>query len=188
MKKMFGNYRRLARGSLSCSSLWLGNGHLLYVKGNGLLLPLTEEYLRFELRRIHALALMRTRTGAVMNVICGSMALGGGAVAGLAASNWSRGSSPGVWAVFTALSGLVAVCWLIGLVLNVLRGPTCVVLLQTPVRCERLRPLRRLRTAQRVLAELSPIIDQAQQTATAQPTVAAPQPVPSSVVSGYQPS
>jgi hypothetical protein len=186
MKKRFGNYRRLARGSFSCSSLWLGNGHLLYVKGNGVLVPLTEEYLRFELRRIHGIALIRTQTGTVKNIVCGLMVAAFGIATVASAWNWSRGASPGVWAFFTLCFALMATGWTVGLVINWLRGPTCLVTVQTPVRCERLRPLRRLRIAERVLAELGPAIDQAQQSEG--PAAAAPQPAPSPLAPTYQPT
>lgn len=159
MKRAFGDYRRLARGALSCSSLWAAPGHLLYIKGSGIILPITEEYLRFELRRIRALAIIPTRTGAVLNVIfsvCAAAALA------VAAGGYSAAAAveelPALKWLVAGGFGLLSVLFLVLLLYNWLRGPTCLFSIQTPVRRELIRPLRRLRRARAVMAQLDDLI------------------------------
>ena len=53
-------YERLARDRLGHSSLWLGEDHLVHVRGSGFLVPFSEEYRRFSLSEIEAVTLART--------------------------------------------------------------------------------------------------------------------------------
>ncbi len=167
MKKHFDHYRRLAKGSSGCSSLWLGPRDLLYVRGGGFVLPFTEEYLRFELARIQAVSYYPTRTGLVLTLCFGAVALlFGGIGAGALVNAWRMGFS-GDAVVVTMIFG--GPCLLLGLlalgllIYNLARGPTCVCKIQTAARQESLRPVRRVKTARRVLAELQPALAAARQ-------------------------
>jgi len=165
MKRHFDDYTRLARGLFGVSSLWLGPRDLLYVRGSGVLLAYAEQYLRFELDRIQSASVVRTRTGMVLNLLYGSLALVFGGLGGVLL--WQAGGQAGGARVFLQiLAGTSAVVSLLGLALlavNWALGPTCLFQLQTATRIERLRPLRRLRPARRVLAQLSPLLLAAQE-------------------------
>lgn len=165
MKRRFDDYRRLARGVFGVSSLWLGPNDMLYVRGVGVFLPFAEEYIRFELDRIGSLAVVKTRVGLVLNVIYGVVFLAAGSIGGSAAwqAYQAAGPEPRVlWSIlgvpFLMLAGLAAVL----LAVNLALGPTCRFQVQTATRIERLRPVRRLRVARRVLDALAPALAAAQ--------------------------
>jgi hypothetical protein len=164
MKRSFGNYRRLARGLLSCSSLWLSEANLLYVCGAGVLVPFAEQYHRFDLRRIHSIALVRTHTGWVLNIIFGTIALAFGGLGLFAIINAADVVGPEsvlfyLTGVPSAALGSVAFVFLVG---NLALGPTCHLQVQTATRIQRIRSVRRLRVGQEVLAVVTPILAQAQ--------------------------
>ncbi|MGI8604898.1 MAG: hypothetical protein ACR2OZ_18160 [Verrucomicrobiales bacterium] len=165
MKKAFEGYRRLARGLFSCSSVWLGSSHLLYVKGAGFLVPFTEEYLRFELKRIQALSIIRTRIGLVISLLLAASTFVNAALAWSAGWTASQTQHDGrlVYIFASVFFGLPSVLSLLALIVHFARGPTCLLQVQTRVRSERLRPLRRLRAARRVFDEISPLIAASQQ-------------------------
>ena len=166
MKRSFGEYTRLARGVFGVSSLWLGPNDVLYVRGIGVFLGFSEEYVRFELSRIQSVSLIPTRTGLVLNWVYG----------GVAVTAWV----PGVVLVLKALDAggnLGAVLWVASVpvialalaatalfAINMILGPTCQFQIQTATRLERVRPVRRLRTAERVLNQLIPAVSAAQPT------------------------
>ena len=75
MKKAFGEYKRLARGAFSCSSLWAGKEHLLYVRGTGFLVPFSEDYQRVRYRDVQATTVARTKGWLVMNLVSGILLL-----------------------------------------------------------------------------------------------------------------
>ncbi len=160
MKKAFGPYKRLARGFLSCSSLWIGDGQLLYIRGRGILLPFSEEYIRFDLSRIRSVSVARTYTWIFTSI-------GTAAVSALFAwlsllASQSAAESSGDDSLFTTyLAGgldLVAAFTLALVLVNVSRGPSCVFMIQTSARSERIRSVRRMRKARQVLAEIGPDI------------------------------
>jgi hypothetical protein len=165
MKRRFDSYRRLARGVFGVSSLWLGPKDLLYVRGTGVLLPFSEEYLRFELDRIQSAAVVRTRTGLVLNVVYGGLALVLGGLGGVAI--WQARAVGGELAgfyVFLAVPLFVLAAVALALFLvNLALGPTCHFQVQTATRLERLRAVRRVRPARRVLAQLIPALLAAQE-------------------------
>jgi hypothetical protein len=164
MKRRFDDYTRLARGLFGVSSLWLGPTHLLSVRGTGVLVPFVQAYRRYELDRIQAVSVVRTRTGLVLNLVYGALVLGFGGVGGAA---WWQAVAVGgrfqelLYAVAVP-SLLVGGLGLVLLVINCALGPTCHFQLHTATRIERLRPLRRLRAARRVLAQLTPVLLAAQ--------------------------
>lgn len=158
MKRHFDDYTRLARGIFGVSSLWLGPREVLYVRGTGVLVPFVEEYLRFELDRIQSASIVKTHTGKVLNGVYGGLALVLGGLGGL--SLWQAWSQSGdlvaLYYVFAVPLLVLAGVALVLLLLNAILGPTCHFQLQTATRIERLRPLRRLRAAHRVMNLLAP--------------------------------
>jgi hypothetical protein len=164
MTRRFDDYHRLARGLWSCSSLWLGQANVLYVHGTGVLLPFKEEYHRFDLRRIQAVAVVPTHTGWVLSLIFGFLAFGVGGVGWLAL--FSAGAASGVEEVLLQLAGwpaaAVGAIGLVLLVVNLILGPTCRFQIQTATRRQSIRACRRLRVARRALAQLAPALAHAQ--------------------------
>jgi len=164
MKRRFDSYERLARGLFGVSSVWLGPKDLLYVRGTGVLLPFSEEYLRFELERIQSAAVVKTRTGLVLNVVYGGLAMVLGGLGGVAL--WQAGSAgdelAGLFYVLAYPLFVLAAVALVLFLVNLVLGPTCHFQVQTATRLERLRAVRRLRAARRVLAQLIPAVLAAQ--------------------------
>ena len=143
-------YQRLARpmaGLASYSSLWRGQDHLLLVISNGA----SETYQRFRYADIQAVTVSPTRLRAAWNTAWGVLML----VFAISAfsTGWSGGNIVG-WLVLFGLALVFAA-------INQLRGPTCRVFLVTRVKTVRL-PFRRRRKADAVLAELQPVIREAQ--------------------------
>ena len=164
MKRRFDDYDRLARGLFGVSSLWLGPRDVLYVRGTGVLLPFAEEYVRFDLARIQSAAIVKTRTGLVLNLAFGGLAL---VLGGLGAVSLLQALSAGgdIVVLYYALAFptlALAAVFLVLFLVNLALGPTCHFQLQTATRVERLRPVRRLRPARRVLARLTPVLVAAQ--------------------------
>lgn len=143
-------YRRLpgtGSGAFETVRLYLGTDHLLQVSSSGF----TETYRRFYLREIQSITLRKSMHGKVWNVILvvvvfllGMIALQTGGPAGFV---WW-----GVAGVFLLL-----------LALHLARGPTCVCQIRTAVQARPLRSLNRLRRASKVLAQLKPLIEAAQE-------------------------
>ena len=142
-------YRRLPgreAGFLSYSRLWLGPDHLLLVRTTGF----SEEYKRFYFRDIQAIITRRTERREILNVILVFVVI--------------------VFAVFSvfAEAGGRVFCLvmiggiLVGLLVNWLRGPTCVCHLSTAVQSEELSPIKRFRTVQKVVGQLKPRLEEAQ--------------------------
>lgn len=138
-------------------SLWLGKSHLLQVESQG---GYSESYKRFYFRDIQALVLRRTKTWFAVNVVFGTLA-------GLFA----------LWATFTSDTAgktallIITGVWVTFLLLNGFFGPSCSCFLQTAVHREELPSLRRLRRARKVIANLLPLIAEAQGTVTREEAV-----------------
>jgi len=158
-------YKRLTRGSgrggsfvafRSRSSLWLGPEHLLAVDSNGY----TENYKRFYFRDIQAFIVRKTRAFLVLNIIVGILALGSLiltlAILPKTARNWDD-DGPAFF-IFGVITGL----FLLVLVLNFIRGPTCKTFLRTAVQIEQLPSLNRVRKTRKVLKKIHPLIVAAQ--------------------------
>jgi len=159
MKKRFDEYTRLARGLFGVSSLWLGPNDLLYVRGTGVLMPFAEEYVRFELGRIRSAAMVNTRTGLVLNIVYGTLALISGVPGAIAVWQLVSGVDDDIEIVLYILATpllLLAAVAMVLFFINFALGPTCHFQIQTATRIERLRPVRRVRVARRVLARLMP--------------------------------
>jgi hypothetical protein len=134
------------------ASLWEGKDHLLCLYSTGY----TEDYKRFYYRDIQAIVTQKTSRGAVWNgVLLTFIALS--AIPAYWASSF--------WSIF---SGSVLAFFSLLLLVNRLRGPTCVCYLQTRVSKEELPSLNRLRTADKVIGLLRPLIEGAQGSLTAE--------------------
>jgi len=128
-------------------TLWLGDDHLLMVESDGY----KEQYKRFYFKDIQGVTIRRTVDGKVVNFLLGL---------------------PLFFLCLGALSskdtGAIASClffgflFLVFLVINVLRGPTCKTMLITAVQTERMATMGRLKTARKVLNRVQPLITVAQ--------------------------
>jgi hypothetical protein len=106
----------------------------------------SEDYKRFYYQDIQAIIVRQTNRREILNL---GLGLFGGLfslIAWLAGDIW-------VW----ILGGLASVCFF-GLLINWLRGPTCVCHLRTAVQTEQLPSLNRLSTTRKAIARLRPLI------------------------------
>lgn len=149
-------YIRLARPRLrsgfqavssSRSSLWLGQDHLLCVETNGY----TENYKRFYFRDIQSISLHRTKAYAIANSILIPVTLLF-AVLGLAVDD----------NVGRIVLWCIAVLPLIPLIVNLVRGPSCLCRIRTAVQEEEIPALANVRKALAVLQRIRPLIEEAQ--------------------------
>lgn len=144
------------------SSLWMGENHLVYVKGSGFLLPFTERYFRYRYQDIQYLAI--TQTSRVTSTILYTLGLlvFGGIITGIVAA--MIGNEPPLSAVIwvAILTGFLLL-FLLLLMRNQLLGPTCKCDLRTDQKRERLAPLRRLHIANHAVELLTDIVEQKQQ-------------------------
>jgi len=139
-------YRRLPRTWLASPiKAWLAEDHIL-VQRPAIWM---EEYRRFYLRDIQAFIVRKTHEATFLNILLGSVLvlilLIGAGVGELSGS-------------------LLIVCFvLLGLVLiNLGRGPTCQFHIRTAVNLQRMPMISRLRTAERFLHLLVPLVNRAQ--------------------------
>ena len=142
--------------------LWLAEDHLLEVEW----LLIHERYRRFFLPDIAALVVQRTKSRLAWNIVHGLLGFGGAALAG---GLWWWGTLVKeqeqhvlLW-VFAGMIAPFAIVFIVLFFINTLLGPTCRVHLQTT--SAGWRPLAaptRLRAASRLLAQLSPLLEAAQ--------------------------
>jgi len=145
-------YQRLPGRSgsfLGTSTLWEAEDHLLLVRS----VIVTETYRRFFFRDIQAIVVCRTKAGLVMDFILAltAAAFGAGAVFVFFAE-----PSAGV------ILGVVAAALLMGLTVNLVRGPTCRCVIRTAVQAQPVPSLNRLRATRKILGRLRPKIEAAQ--------------------------
>ena len=142
-------YRRLpgrTSGFLSYSRLWLGPDHLLFARTTGF----SEEYKRFYFRDIQALVTRRTELREILNAVFAFTAIVFGVM--------SYFSDTGLQVFLLVMAG----AFIVALLVNWLRGPTCVCHLRTAVQNEELTPLKRFRVARKVIDRLRPDLEKAQ--------------------------
>ena len=132
-----GSYTRLYRGA----------DHLLQVSS----VTFSESYKRFYFRDIQAFIVIRTNTWFLIIGLLFILAL---LLTGLAVGS---GDSVG-----SIVLGSFAVLLLILAAIVGLRGPSCRCLVRTAVQTEKIPSLNRLRHAEKILAELAPLITAAQ--------------------------
>jgi hypothetical protein len=120
---------------------------VLLVLGRGFV----ESYRRFFLNDIQAIVVYRTHTGKIWAVVWGLGLLFFGTIAAAVDDPVGQGILLGLAAPFA-----------IGLILNLLLGPTCTCHIRTAVQTERVPAVSRLRTARKFIARLEPLITTAQ--------------------------
>lgn len=154
--------------------LWLAADHLLSVDFT----VASEEYRRFYFRDIEAFIVRRTAQRQIWNwVLLGLALLTAGPLFAWFIAEQKKGAA---WSFAGESSGqLIAASvalafWLLLILINTLRGPTCRVHVRTAVQCEPLFSLGRLGVARKVLARIRPLIAAAQGAATPEEYAAAP--------------
>lgn len=152
MKKAFEDYRYLAGGTGVSGSLWEGPDHLLFIEAGGFLFAFSETYKRIDYAKVQTINLARTSTfGWMAAALSVPLLLAGLILAGLISR--TGGINDAIIGVGICLAViLVFGLWLI---VHLAKGPTCVVKLQTAVQVVRLKPLKRLRNAQAVVARIT---------------------------------
>jgi hypothetical protein len=154
-------YRRLPgrkAGFLSYCRLWLGADHLLLVRTTGF----SEEYKRFYFRDIQAVVIRKTKRHKIWGWMFGIL-FGLCAVVLIVGFFDMSGRSIQSSDIFGLIVwGAPAVACLAFLYLNFVFGPGCICHIRTAVQTEELSPLKRFRTARKVLESLKPSIEKAQ--------------------------
>lgn len=140
--------RSLLEVSRTLCTLWTGKDHLLLVDSQG---GYSEDYKRFYYRDIQALIIRKTTVGRTANLVLASFAALF-ILAGLPDMDIA-------WRVFWFIMSATMLTFLL---INWVRGPTCVCHLRTAVQTEVLPSLNRLRTARKALRLLKPRIEEAQ--------------------------
>jgi len=133
--------------SLSRCSLYLGDDHLLAVDNNGF----SEDYKRFYFSDIQAIITRRTRRGGTWSIVLASM------IACSLMGALFLEKEP-VRIFFWVLSG----AFLVFLLVNAFRGPTCICHIMTAVQEDQLPSLNRLRVARKVIGTLRHAIERVQ--------------------------
>jgi hypothetical protein len=152
MSERLPGYELLCKGGFGCSSLWLGQDHLLYIEGTGFLFPVQERYRRFRYADIKAVTVKRNSVRSVGAVLLGLIVL---ATVGCTMALLSAGGERAVISDI-ALGVLLGTLLLSALLLvrHVFRGEGCVGTLTTGLGRVQPRPLRRMRVASAALPRL----------------------------------
>ncbi len=140
MKAFSESYRCLARDLFGLSGLWLGEDHLVYVKGSGFLVPFSEEYKRFRFSEIQAVNVAKTsRTGWSLLYLSGLLLSSLVVTLVLVlAESMAPATVMGLSLAFAL--GLASLALLVR---HLILGPTCLCDVQTRLSRERIRPLNR---------------------------------------------
>lgn len=135
------------RGLMNAATLWDGGDHLLMVEAH----LVSESYRRFYYKDIQAIVICQTQTGFITGIVTAMLGLIMGASAFFTPT------------VLSYLLGTIAVLFLIigGLIL--VQGPTCRCMLRTAVQTQELTSLSHVRKALKVLRQLQPKIEAAQE-------------------------
>jgi hypothetical protein len=161
-------YQRLTRARLrragfftavaTRSSLWLGSDHLLCIDSTGY----GEDYKRFYFRDIQGVTIRKTKRRMIWNVVLG-IPLGLCTVVFIIGffELSSRPIRSDDYFGFLGW-GIPFLLLLTGILVNQLRGPSCLCQLRTAVQTEDLPSLSRLPRARKVLDRLRPLIAAAQ--------------------------
>ncbi|MEM9016100.1 MAG: hypothetical protein AAGC68_03740 [Verrucomicrobiota bacterium] len=148
------------------SSLWKGPDHLVYVRGNGFLVPLGEEYKRYRFEDIEAFSIVR-RSRIGLGVLHGvSLLFWLGVMLLLLVFGDENGFTTGraIAVSFFALGALASLSLLIR---HFILGPTCQCDIQTNLSRDRLRPLGRFHQAKELVDSLAEEIREVQSGFTA---------------------
>jgi hypothetical protein len=154
-------YKRLTRErgqaqfsiiTMTRSSLWLGDDHLLLVETTGY----SETYKRFFFRDVQAFTVYKTKTRVVWNWIWAIILTLSLLI--IWASTYDNLEAPGA----LIAASIVLVVFGMPLLLNNLFGPTCSCQIRTAVQTEALPSLCRVRKTQKVMNRIRPLIIAAQ--------------------------
>jgi hypothetical protein len=143
---------QLSVASITRSSLWLADDHLLHVETTGY----SETYKRFFFRDIQALTIRKTKARLVWNLVWGTLL----AFSALIIWGASYDNSSPEGAIIAG--SIVGTIFGIPLLLNNLFGPTCACEIRTAVQTESLPSLARVRKTQKVMNRIRPLIIAAQ--------------------------
>jgi UPF0716 family protein affecting phage T7 exclusion len=128
-------------------SLYLSDDHILAVDSNGF----SEDYKRFYFSDIEGIITRKTKRGVIWSVTLALMI-----------------TSSLTGALFLEVESFRILCWILSgtflvfLIGNIVRGPTCICHIMTAVQEEKLPSLNRLRVARKVIGILRPAIEKAQ--------------------------
>jgi hypothetical protein len=149
LKDEFGHYTRLAQAPGKGTSLWLGEDHLVYVKGVGFGFASKEENRRFRYREIQAITTAGTSRLA-KGILLGAALFGSLAILGLIFGLAAPDGLELGGAVAASIFGISSLLCGGLLMRHLILGPTCVCDLQTTLTTERLGFLNRLYRATEV--------------------------------------
>ena len=127
--------------------IWQGGDHLLLVLTQGYV----EHYRRFFFKDIHGIILRRTHTGKTWNAIWGGVLAFFGLLALVVDDDAGR-----------VVLACMAAPFAVGLVINLILGPTCACYIRTAVQTERVPAISRLRAAEQFLTRIEPLAIAAQ--------------------------
>ncbi|MBP84483.1 MAG: hypothetical protein CMO61_11620 [Verrucomicrobiales bacterium] len=165
VKSAFDSYIRVADRGFGMSSLWLGDEHLVYVRGTGMLMPFREEYKRYRYRDIQAISVAKTsRVAGFVSYSLGVMLCAGSMAIIFVLTGYEDASIAKI--VFLSLLCLAAGIFAAGLIRHLILGPTCVCDIQTRLSRDRLKPLDRYTKAQRVVGQLEGLVREVQEDLT----------------------
>jgi hypothetical protein len=142
---------RCAYGIAGRYRLHLGADHLLYVRDE----YLAERYQRFYFRDLQAIILQNTPTRTIFTTV-NIIAV---ATFALALTVMFLLEAPLASLLIVAVIGLG---WLVSLIINQQRGPTCACYFQTAVGTEQIQAVNRFRIAERIINRIQPLINAAQ--------------------------
>jgi hypothetical protein len=132
----------------------VGPDHLLSVTR----IWMNEDYKRFYFRDIQAITLDKNNSAPLRNWILGTFAFISFALFGVIGTHSARPWSPAPFIAGAIIGGVFMVLLLV----NLLRGPTCNCKLRTAVQIEELPSLGRIRVAGKAIAILKPLIEAVQ--------------------------
>jgi len=141
------------------AKVWMGKDHLLYQLSTGY----TEDYRRFYYKDIQAVTIRKTKRFLIWSLILPLLAF--------ICANSGYDDGPFRYAYWIA----AAVFFLLFLI-HVSLGPTCICRLHTHVSMEEIYSWRRVRTARKAIAIITPLIEANQ--GTSSPTAESPAAVP----------
>lgn len=143
------------------SSLWRGKDHLVYVRGSGYLIPLTEEYKRYRFEDIQAISISRkSRIGMAIIHSMGLLCFAGPLILVLSLMKWDTFGMGA--AVSISILSLGFLLFLSLLMRHFILGPTCICDLQTNLSRDRIRPLTRLHASRECVSAIESEIRAAQ--------------------------
>jgi len=141
-KRQYLKFGGITGGLTSYSSIWLAHDHMLVCTSSQFL----ERYKRFYFKDIQALIAQRTNKSGIKTLIYFALSLG---------PLWYFAHSAKAWHFFW---GILAGFFIILLIDNILKGPSCKVYIQTAVQTEEIKGLKRTKKFEQFLKKIRPLI------------------------------